>query len=150
MKGFPVESQTKVSPDLDRSLVFDLAEQARLHGSSPAIFYYGAEISYDALWEQVRHLASHLKLRLGMRVGDRVSIDLQNSPHYIIAYYAVLLAGGIVVPLNPMYRADEVAVIVRNSGANIVIAAEDLLDRFTGWEGRIAACHCCPLRFDVA
>ena len=130
-----MESPTKRTLGPDRSLVFDLAEQARLRGDSPAIFYYGAEINYAELWEQVQHLASHLKLRQGIVAGDRVAIDLQNSPHYIIAYYAVLLAGGIVVPLNPMYRAEEVGIILKNSDAKIIVAAENLLDRFTGWEG---------------
>ncbi|MDK3019776.1 AMP-binding protein [Pseudodonghicola flavimaris] len=125
-------SQPHLGPDC--SILRNLAHQAETRPQAMAIGYYGADLSYGTLWDQVRRLAAAL-LGLGVRPGDRVAVDLQNSPQYVIAYYAVLAVRGVVVPLNPMYRAEEVAAILSDAGAQVALVAEDLLDRFTGWDG---------------
>jgi fatty-acyl-CoA synthase len=130
-----VKEQSAVSLGPERSLVYNLMTQSELRPTEPAIFYYGTRISYLDLWNQVERLATYLVSEAGVGEGDRVAIDLQNSPQFVAAYYAILLAGAIVVPLNPMYRAAEVEAIIGNAGVNVVFAAEDLLDRFGGWPG---------------
>jgi len=118
----------------DDSLLYNLIHQAETRPEARALAYYGADLNFAQLWQAVRHVAGTL-LDLGVAPGDRVAIDMQNSPQYVIAYYAVLAARGVVVPLNPMYRAEEVATILGDAGVRVVLAAEEVLDRFTGWPG---------------
>ncbi|WP_188608117.1 AMP-binding protein [Chelatococcus reniformis] len=124
-----------LSPYPQRGIDENLELQARVRPAHTAIVFYGRELSYAALWRDVEALAGFLARELGVRPGDRVAVDLQNSPHYVIAFYATLRAGAVVVPLNPMYRADEVGAILTDSGVTVAIVAADLVDRFSGWAG---------------
>lgn len=118
----------------DGSLFLNLARQAESRPDARATVYYGAELSYAGLYDQVSRLAGALQ-GLGVTAGDRIAVQMQNSPQYIIAYYAILALRGVVVPLNPMYRADEVAAIMGDAGAGLALIAEDMLDRYTDWAG---------------
>lgn len=118
----------------DGSLLQNLAQQAKERPGARATAYYGADLTYAELFDKVGRMAGAL-LELAVRPGDCVAIQMQNSPQYIIAYYAVLAVRGIVVPLNPMYRADEVATILDDAGAQVALVAEDMLDRYSGWPG---------------
>lgn len=129
-----MNEQSAISLGPERSLVHNLATQTELRPDASAIFYYGTRINYADLWDEVQRLATYLVNDAGVQPGDRVAIDLQNSPQFVCAYYAILLAGAIVVPLNPMYRSTEVEAIIVNAGVNVVFVAEDLLDRFDGWQ----------------
>lgn len=130
-----MEENTERSLGPARSVIFNLAQQAETRPNAPALLYYGTMLTYGELWNQVCKLASHLRVNMGVAAGDRVAIDLQNSPQYIAAYYAVLLAGAIVVPLNPMYRSTEIAAILDDAGVDVAFVAEDLIQHFTGWPG---------------
>ncbi|MEP3331221.1 AMP-binding protein [Sedimentitalea sp.] len=118
----------------DGSLFLNLVRQARARPDARATAYYGANLTYAQLYEQVGRLAGALQA-LAVEAGDRISIQMQNSPQYIVAYYAVLALRCVVVPLNPMYRADEVATIMGDAGAKVALVAEDLLDRYDDWVG---------------
>ena len=61
--------------------------------------------------------------------GDRVALYLQNTPQFVIGYYAILRADAMVVPINPMNLTKEVGHIVTDSGATVLIAAQDQLSR---------------------
>ncbi|HEX58555.1 MAG TPA: long-chain fatty acid--CoA ligase, partial [Methanomicrobia archaeon] len=64
-----------------------------------------------------------LKAR-GVKKGDRVILNLPNTPHYVACYYGILKAGGVVVQCNPMYTERELRYLVNNSEASIVFAIE--------------------------
>lgn len=119
----------------DRPLHDNFRLNAANYPGRPALIYYGAIVSYGALWRETAALAATLTGRLAVRPGDRVALNMQNCPQFIIAYYAVLLAGGVVVPLNPMYQPAEVERLLTDAGVRVVIAATELLDRFDGWAG---------------
>jgi long-chain acyl-CoA synthetase len=80
-------------------------------------------------WSQVDHevdaLAAGL-LQRGMRAGDRVALLCGNTAEFVISYFAILRAGLIAVPLNPAYTSPEVAVLLADSGARILLYAEPL------------------------
>ena len=114
------------------SLLKCLALHAEERPEARAIAYYGNDLTYADLYYQVGRLAGAL-LSLSVQPGDRIAIQMQNSPQYIVAYYAVLAVRGVVVPLNPMYRSDEVAAILGDAGAKVAFVAEELLDRYAGW-----------------
>ena len=62
-----------------------------------------------------------------MERGDRVLLYMQNCPQFIIAYYAILRADAVVVPVNPMNRTEELRHYVEDSGARVAIAGQDVL-----------------------
>jgi fatty-acyl-CoA synthase len=82
-------------------------------------------LSYGALKAQAEALAGWLQAR-GVQAGDRVLIYLQNCPQYVVAFYAVQRANAVVVPVNPMNRADEFGHYITDPGAKLVITSADL------------------------
>nr|WP_171070394.1 AMP-binding protein [Methylobacterium terricola] len=118
-----------------------LRHHAATQGEAPALLFYGAVLSYAEMWWRTAALARHLTTAAGIRPGDRVAIALQNSPHLVIACQAVLVAVAVVVPLNPMYRAAEVAAILEDSGARLAIVGAEPIDRFPADLTLIAAVY---------
>jgi fatty-acyl-CoA synthase len=92
-----------------------------------AIDYYGSRITYRELKRQVDALAGFLQQRCGVARGDRVLLYAQNSPQFIIAYYAILRADAVVVPVNPMNRTEELRHYVEDSDATVAFAGQDVL-----------------------
>jgi long-chain acyl-CoA synthetase len=80
-----------------------------------------ASLSYRELLALTRRFAAALQ-KLGVQKGDRVAIYLPNCPQFIIAYYATLMAGGVVVPCNPQYVARELKHQLNDSGAKVIVA----------------------------
>ncbi|HMB75672.1 MAG TPA: AMP-binding protein, partial [Kiloniellaceae bacterium] len=92
-----------------------------------AIIYYGTEISFGELASSVERLSGFLVHELAVKRRDRILLYMQNCPQYIIAYYAILRADAVVVPVNPMNRAEELRHIVQDTGARVAIVAQELL-----------------------
>lgn len=92
-----------------------------------ALHFYGSSLSYRELHEQVDRCAAFL-LGLGVGRGTRVALYLVNSPQFVIAYFAVLKAGGTVVPLSPVYSSSELAFQVRDSGASYLVCQDVLYE----------------------
>lgn len=98
-----------------------LRRAADRFAETTAIAFYGRTISYARLWEEANRFARGL-LAIGFQPGERAVILLPNIPQAVIAYYGVLLAGGIVVLANPIFDAEGFAHEVRDSEATTVIA----------------------------
>jgi long-chain acyl-CoA synthetase len=79
-----------------------------------------AKMDYQTLLDLTRRFAAVLQ-RLGVNKGDRVALYLPNCPQFIIAYYAALMIGGIVVPCNPPYVARELKQQLSDSGAKVIV-----------------------------
>lgn len=77
-------------------------------------------VSYGQLMESTLRFCAALQ-ELGVGKGDRVALYLPNCPPFVIAYYATLMAGGIVVPCNPQYTARELKHQLNDSGAKVVV-----------------------------
>lgn len=88
-----------------------------------AYIYYGAEITWGQLLQDVNKMASYFK-RNGVEKGSAVGIYLQNCPQYIISHYAIQQLGGIVVPLNPMFKADELTYFLEEAPIMGVISSD--------------------------
>lgn len=109
--------------------LFDFAEtSARRYPDKPALIYYGRRISYHELWEEVKKLAAALHA-LGVQKGERVALYLQNTPHFVISFFAVMRANAVVVPVNPMLTEHELQAILNDSGATLLITTADLCGR---------------------
>jgi long-chain acyl-CoA synthetase len=79
-----------------------------------------ATMNYRTLLDLTRRFALVLQ-RLGVNKGDRVALYLPNCPQFVIAYYATLMVGGIVVPCNPTYVAREIKHQLSDSGAKVIV-----------------------------
>lgn len=91
-----------------------------------AIGYEGREVSYGEFWAQVGQFAAALDER-GIGADDRVAIYLPNLPQFLVAFHGTLRAGGVVVPMNPQYKAREIGHLLSDSGAKAVVALGDLV-----------------------
>lgn len=100
---------------------------ARRYPDKLALVYCGAVTTYAQLRARVDALAAYLQQRLGVAPGDRVLLASQNCPQFVTAFYAVLRAGAVVVPVNPMSKAQEVRYYAADSGARVGFVAQDLL-----------------------
>lgn len=101
-----------------------LRASAARHPRRPAIILSGptfhSALSYRALDEQSDRFAGALRA-LGVRRGDRVAISLPNLPQYPVAAYGTFKAGAAVVQINPLYRGDDLAFLLRDSQSKVLI-----------------------------
>ena len=103
---------------------------ARRYPDKAAIVYCGSILRYAELKQRVDAMAAYLQGELKLQRGDRVLVASQNCPQFVVAFYAVLRAGGVVVPVNPMSKAQEVRYYAENSGARLAFVAQELLENF--------------------
>jgi long-chain acyl-CoA synthetase len=96
-----------------------LAETARRHPDRPALRLGTDVTSYAELDDRSARAAALLR-DLGVRPGDRVALMLPNVPEFVVLYYGILRAGGIVVPMNPLLKARETDYHLDDSGARLL------------------------------
>ncbi|WP_341911291.1 long-chain-fatty-acid--CoA ligase [Ferrovibrio terrae] len=108
------------------SLYENLELSARRYPAKPAILYYGTALTYAQLKDHVDRLAGYLEQVCGVRRTDRVLLYMQNSPQYVIAYYAIQRLTAVVVPVNPMSKVEELRHIARDTGARTVICGQEI------------------------
>jgi fatty-acyl-CoA synthase len=108
------------------SLAYNLEVSAARYPGKTVISYYGSSLSYDRLKSEVDALAGYLQQRCGVKKGDRVLLDMQNCPQFIVAYYAIMRANAVVVPANPMNLTEELRHYVEDAGISVTICAREL------------------------
>ncbi len=86
-----------------------------------ALVFFDRALTYRELNEATNRLANAL-IDLGVKKGDRVALLLPNSPQMVMAYYAALKAGAVVVSMNPLSTLDELGHQLNDSGAETLIA----------------------------
>lgn len=102
-----------------------LKENARLRARKSALIFYGREVTFAELDDATDRFAGWLRSR-GVNWGDRVAIFLENCPQFAIAYFGAFKAGAICVCLNPMHKAVELEHEFRDSGAKVLVTADQL------------------------
>jgi len=103
------------------SLVDLIAESVATYARGVALEFFGRETSYAELGAQIDHAAEGLR-RLGVKPGDRVALILPNCPQHVVAFYAVLRIGAVVVEHNPLYTARELRHQFEDHRARVAIA----------------------------
>ena len=103
----------------------------------PGGLIVGMEMTYAELNDKVDRLATAL-WELGVRKGDRVAVQLPNSPHSLICFYAALKIGAIVVNTNPIYTPREVQHQLSDSGAETMILLNSFYPRLQEIQARTA------------
>ncbi|UCG11426.1 MAG: long-chain fatty acid--CoA ligase, partial [Deltaproteobacteria bacterium] len=122
-KGVPFEIDLPQDP-----LHVRLENTTREFPHVTATEFVGARLTYQQLGDQVNRFAASLS-RLGVKPGDRVAIMLPNCPQTIIAYYAALSLGAVVVMTNPMYVEREMIHQFNDSGAKVLVGLDHLFPR---------------------
>ncbi|WP_405684404.1 long-chain-fatty-acid--CoA ligase [Streptomyces sp. NBC_00057] len=102
-----------------------LGESARRYPDRVAVVDSDTRLTYRELWVRALHCAGALRAS-GVCPGDRVAVLLPNSADFLYAYYGALAAGATVVPVHGLLVADEVAYVLRHSGAVALISGGPL------------------------
>jgi len=108
------------------NLAVILSESARRTPDRPVAVFDGGRLSYRQLDQASDRLAAALA-GSGIEPGDRVALQLPNIPQFLISYFGILKAGAVVVPLNVLLRAPEIAYHLSDSGARALITWEGVL-----------------------
>src|ERR1700724_1487652 len=103
------------------NLAKNLTDTTRAHAGRVAVRVGNAAMSYQALDEASARVAGLLHER-GLAPGDRVGLMMPNVAEVPVVYYGVLRAGGVVVPMNPLLKAREVAYYLGDSGVGLIFA----------------------------
>ena len=107
------------------SLWHNLAINALRFPDKPALVFFDRTLTYRDVLTQAEALAATLA-RLGVQKGDRVLLNLQNCPQWVIAHFAILRVNAVVVPVNPMNRAEELKHYILDPDAKVAITCGDL------------------------
>lgn len=99
---------------------------ARVQPDRPALIYYGTTITYAELDDLSERCAELLRGH-GAGPGERVAVLLGNCPQFHIVFYAILKIGAVYVPVNPLFKADELAYELDDAGATTVIALDSMV-----------------------
>ena len=97
-----------------------LEDSAKKYPDKPCTIFKGAVISYKEMSRITDQLAAAL-VDLGVKKGDRVGVLILNTPQFVMAYFAVLKAGGVVVATNPQYTGREIKHQANDSGMELMI-----------------------------
>ncbi|MDE0524006.1 MAG: long-chain-fatty-acid--CoA ligase [Boseongicola sp.] len=122
-------------PPSVHSVLHNLNQAVSAAPERTAIWYYGRRISFCELATEVRNFAGFLHHQLGIRAGDRVAVYMQNAPQFVVAYYAILAANAVIVPVNPMCRRAELRFIVQDSGTRAIIYSAELAEEVVAVHG---------------
>jgi long-chain acyl-CoA synthetase len=104
-------------------------DAANTYPEKTAIIFFDKKITYKQLKEMIDRFA-HALQEHGVKKGDVVAIMLPNTPQFVISYYAILKIGGIVTPLNPLYKSAEIKRQLLDSGAETIILLDLLYPEF--------------------
>ncbi len=103
-------------------------EAAARHPDRTCVIFFGKRYTY----RQIKTLSDRFAVgarNLGVRKGDRVALLLPNCPQYLVAYYGLLKAGAVVVPLNPLYTEHELSFHLTDSEAETLVTIPLFLEK---------------------
>lgn len=109
----------------ETTLWSNLVVSAQRYPHKAAFRFFGRDLGYAELHRQARVLAGWLQTQ-GVQRGDRVLLFMQNCPQFVVAFYAIQCADAVVVPVNPMNRAEEFRHTIVDAGARVAITTADL------------------------
>jgi fatty-acyl-CoA synthase len=118
------------------NLFYNAEVSAHRYPDKPFLVFYDTAVTFADLLDESRRVAGFLERHCGVRKGDRVLLLMQNSPQFVIAYYGILRANAVVVPLNPMNLTQELLRYAEDAGATTAIVSQELYPRIEPLLGR--------------
>ena len=101
-------------------------EIAKANADKTAYFFRKEKSTYAELDTAITKFASAL-VKIGVKQDDHIALLLGNSPQFVISLYGALRAGAVVIPINPIYSADEIAYIVNNGDVKVVVGLDVMI-----------------------
>jgi fatty-acyl-CoA synthase len=123
-KFWPARLPRSITPPAG-SLWNNLAVSALRYPDKAALVFFDTQLSYAQLLQKAQLLAQYLK-GLGVKKGDRVVVCMQNCPQLVISHFAVLRLDAVVVPVNPMNKAQELQHYITDPDTQVAITTADL------------------------
>ena len=114
----------KNAPATLRELFADSASDAEF------LVYEDERLTFAETYDKSAQIAQLLVRDYGIAKGDRVAISMRNYPEWVLSFMAVTSIGGIAVAMNSLWRPDEMAYVLNDSGAKVLIADDERLERF--------------------
>ncbi|WP_120494431.1 long-chain-fatty-acid--CoA ligase [Microbacterium phyllosphaerae] len=134
-EGVPADIETP-----SQTLTEMMAASVRTFARRPALEFFGAVTTYRELGDQILRAAEGLR-RLGVHKGDRVALVLPNCPQHVVAFYAALRLGAIVVEHNPLYTARELRHQFEDHGAKVAIVWDKTVDTIADFPADLRVEH---------
>jgi len=100
----------------------------RTHGDKIFMIHEDERVSFEAFYRAVTHMAAELEA-FGVKKGDRVAIVMRNLPEWPVAFYAGMVLGAIVTPLNAWWTGPELEYGLIDSGARVAIVDVERYER---------------------
>lgn len=123
----------------ETSLWQNLATSAQRFPRKALSVFYDSRVTYGEFLATVETMAGFLQHVCGVGRGDRVLLQMQNCPQFVAAFYAILRADAVVVPVSPMNVTDELVHNIDDSGAKVAFVGQELFDRIQPlMDGRVA------------
>ena len=122
----------------ETTLWFNIEVAAARYPNKTAYRFFGRDLSFAELKDQAERLAGWLQHE-GLSKGERVLLFMQNCPQFVIAFYAIVRADAVVVPVNPMNRADEFEHYIKDAQARMAITTADLASIVIDANARVPA-----------
>src|SRR5919108_808877 len=123
--SYPDDVPKTLEPYPEKSLFSILEESASRFPDRPALAWFGRHVSYRELLRETERFSGVLA-SLGVHKGDRVGLILPNCPQYVIAYYATVRLGAIIVGNNPLYSERELTHQLNDAGIDVVVVLDQL------------------------
>lgn len=111
--------------DVEKPVSEYIRDWAALTPEKIALSFYGLDITYRELDRMIDRLARGL-VNLGVKKGDRVAVHMENSPQFVMAYFAIQRAGAVVVPVNPMFKQAELEYELNDAATETLVGLDML------------------------
>ncbi len=105
-----------------------LEQSAQANPDRTCTVFKGAKLSYREMDQLTDRMAAGLAAR-GVKKGDRVAIFMPNSPQFVIAFFGILKAGGVVVATNPLYTPREIEHQMNDSGSEVMLVMSNFYEK---------------------
>jgi len=132
IRGVPTRTWKSAPPTLRTVL-----ELSALHGDQVFLVYEDERMTFAEHFSTVAGLSRTLVDRFGVGQGDRVAIAMRNLPEWVMAFWAAIAVGAVVVPLNAWWTGAELAYGLRDSGTSVVFADEERRERILPHLGEV-------------
>ncbi len=125
LKSYPPDVPAEINPDAYQSIAELFTRTCKRFYHQPAFYNFGTSLTFSELDALTHELAAYFQQALGLQKGDRLAIMLPNILQYPVVMFAAIRAGLIVVNVNPLYTANELAFQLRDSGATSIVVLEN-------------------------
>ncbi|MGY0694475.1 long-chain-fatty-acid--CoA ligase [Virgibacillus sp. FSP13] len=115
----------------ETTLYDNLTITAKKYPHKIAIRYYGQTYTYQQLLDEVNQLAGYLENNMGVQNEDKILLFMQNSPQFVISFFAILRVRAVVVPINPMSTTEDLAFYVQDCDIKQALVGQELYTKVT-------------------